>query len=582
MPSRDLPRLSAAFNADGYNVTSRAIPTNPANPALDKVGIRAEHRSSFVDGEPLKPKTVYYLEGTHYEMGFLLGLLAEPTVARMTTDFVHRMIWDLIVWHPRQSTDPDPNDAHIVNRIKNLVGGGLADQMTDGCRAMERDLRQTEYGDELRGIHEGCLAANPATRVTLDDLLVLNFGIDWFMANVYTGFGLFEGLAQAIRDGLAGIELPGACNGFALFNGAAADNGHLFGRDFMFPTGGVFEHTACLIIYKPDPVDGQARHPFVSLTAPGLVGSIAGMNDKCVAIGVEIAPAAAADPARPGFNSLLLNRHCIETGGSAAAAADAIVQARRGVPWIYIIADGSSDTACVVEAVRYYEQDIDFLAFPPKSLKSRFLCHRPYLPGRPFLRDHPTARQQNGVMIRWAGYVYDQAYLGFNKRLFRRFGRVLYPGAHEPKGFINGTFSEKNCPYSYYFAPQREMATNIVLTTNHFVIPEMRYTAMIPWLALLFGKLAQDSQWRYDALNALIQDKLHAAGQAGQTGIDYFEAKEILQFLDPAGTYGGYYGTGKKVIEGAQSLFDLKQGTIESHYGFYRDDWIKLKLGDYI
>ena len=92
MPSSDLPRLSAAFDTNIYNVFSQAIPPNSANPATDKLGIRAEHRSSFVDGEPLKPKTVYYLEGTHYEMGFLLGLLAEPTVARMTTDFVHKMI----------------------------------------------------------------------------------------------------------------------------------------------------------------------------------------------------------------------------------------------------------------------------------------------------------------------------------------------------------------------------------------------------------------------------------------------------------------------------------------------------------
>lgn len=581
MPSSDLLRLSAAFDTNVYNVFSRAIPPNSPDPTTDKLGIRAEHRSYFVDGDPLKPKTVYYLEGSHYEMGYLLGLLAEPVIAKMTTDFVHKMIWDLIVWHPRQSTDPDPNDAHLINRIKDLIGGELAELMKAGCVAMERDI-PSEYRDELRGIHEGCVAAKPETTVTLDDLRVLNFGIDWFMANVYTGFGLFEGLSQAIRDGLAGIQLPGACNGFALFNGAAANNGHLFGRDFMFPTGGVFEYTASLMICKPDPVDGQARHPFVGLTAPGLIGSIAGLNDKGVAIGVEIAPAAAADPARPGFNSLLLNRHCIETGGSAAAAADVIVQARRGVPWIYIIADGSSDTACVVEAVRYYEQDIDFLAFPPRSLKSRSLCHRPYLPGRSFLAGHPTARQQNGVMIRWADYVYDPAYLDFNKRLFRRFGRVLYPGAHEPKGFFNGTYSEKNCPYWYYFAPQREMVTNIVLTTNHFVIPEMRYAAMTPWVALLFGKLAQDSQWRYDALNALIQDELVAALQAGQAGIDYLKAKEILQFLDPTGTYGGYYGTGKKVIEGAQSLFDLKQGTIESHYGFYGDDWIKLKLADFI
>lgn len=568
-----MPDPYLSFQAKGFSARSLSMPGSP------KRGIEAWKGS--INGDPSTPKKVYYLEGSHYEMGYQLGLLAEPTIARMTTRFVHRMIWDLIVWHPRQSTDPDPNAADLVNRVKNFIGGELGDLMRAGCLAMERDI-PSEYVEELRGIQDGCRAANPNTLVTPDDLRVLNLGIDWFMANVYTGFGLFEGLARAVRDWLAGIHLPGACNGFALLNGAAADNGRLFGRDFMFPTGGVFEYTACPIIYKPDPVAGRARHPFVSLTAPGLIGSICGVNDSGVAIGVDIAPSAAADPSRPGFNSLLLNRYCIEMGDSAAAAADVIVQARRGVPWIYIIADGSGNgAACVVEAAKYSDQDIDFLSVPPKSLKSRCLCRRPYLPGRSFLGAHPTARQQNGAMIRWEDYSYDQAYLDFNPRLFRRFGRVLYPGAHERMGFINGTYSEKNCPYWYYFAPQREMTGNVVLTTNHFIIPEMRYTAMTPWLAFLFGKLAQDSQWRYDALNTLILDALD---QAGPAGIAKAKAREILQFLDPtpAGTYRGYYGTGKKVIEGSQSLIDLKDKIMESHYGFYADDWIELKLGDYL
>jgi len=38
----------------------------------------------------------------------------------------------------------------------------------------------------------------------------------------------------------------------------------------------------------------------------------------------------------------------------------------------------------------------------------------------------------------------------------------------------------------------------------------------------------------------------------------------------------------KKVIEGALSLFDLKEKTVESQYGYYGDEWIKLSLRKYI
>ncbi|MBP1660153.1 MAG: putative coding region, partial [Candidatus Aminicenantes bacterium] len=503
------------FAADGWNVRSHATT------GVDKLGIVAEHQCAIINEDPLKPKKAYFLEGPHYDMGYLLGTLAEPVIARMTSQFVHGMIWDLIVWHPRPSDDPA--ELEIVRRIKDTLGGTIGDLMKAGCRAMKPDI-PSEYLDELRGIREGCVAANAATEVTFDDLLVLNFGIDWFMANVYTLFGLTRKLRRAVRRGLAGIQPPGACNGFALFNGAAANGGFLFGRDFMFPTGGVFEDTACLIIQKPDPVSGEERRPFVSLTAPGLIGSIVGMNDRHVAIGVDIAPAAAADPKRPGFNSLPLNRYTVEKGDSAARAADVIVGARRGVPWIYIIADGTNDRACVVEATRYDDANIDYWKFPPCSLKRRCFGRRRYLPSRRFLRDHKTADQRHGVMIRWEDYAYDPAYL----------------------------------------------------------IPEIRYASMTPWIALLFGKLAQDSQWRYDALNKLILDGLETARLAGRTGIDPQEAREILRFLDPTGTYGDYYGAGKEVIEGAQSLCDLKAGTIESHYGYYVDRWVKLTLGNYI
>ncbi|MFC2094894.1 hypothetical protein ACFLSW_00435 [Candidatus Bipolaricaulota bacterium] len=35
-------------------------------------------------------------------------------------------------------------------------------------------------------------------------------------------------------------------------------------------------------------------------------------------------------------------------------------------------------------------------------------------------------------------------------------------------------------------------------------------------------------------------------------------------------------------IEGAVTLFDLKRRTIESYFGYYGDEWVKLQLPSYV
>ena len=368
------------------------------------------------------------------------------------------------------------------------------------------------------------------------------------------------------------------CNGFSLA-GAAAGQGHFFGRDFMFPTAGIFGERACHIVYNPDGPAGTTRFPFISLTAPGMIGSVTGMNSKGVAIGVEVAPSMAADVRTVGLNSLVLNRHVVETAADADAAAGVIINAPRTVPWIYIVADGTTDKAFVAETVNFCDT-IDFVSFPPKKYVKKCLFSRhPPLPGRSFLESHPTAPQNKGVMIRWGDYAYDPAYLALDASLFQRFGGTLDPHALDEDGYFNKTYDDGNCPGPFYFPPQRESRSDVILTTNHFIIPEMRYTAMHPWLKKMFGTLVQDSQWRYDALNEMI---LHELAAAGSAGIGYATAKRILDFLSPTGPNSGYYGTSADVIEGAQSLCDLKNLTIESRYGHYKDDWVFMDLKKYL
>jgi hypothetical protein len=101
-------------------------------------------------------------------------------------------------------------------------------------------------------------------------------------------------------------------------------------------------------------------------------------------------------------------------------------------------------------------------------------------------------------------------------------------------------------------------------------------------LSILAGDVINDSQWRYDVLNAHILEALDETKKGGNGGVGYDKAKDILDFLNPSGRYPDYYGRDKQVIEGSLSLFDLKKKTVESHYGYYKDEWIKLTLPNYL
>jgi len=577
MNNEKLKHLTAAFKDDGYDVDQ--VITHEG-----KIGIAARHRTACINGDKDRKKKAYYLEGSHRQMGYLLGRLAEYEISEMTTYFVNNVIWAFMGYHPGKILNKDysikKKDKTIWHVIREYLGNEIAEFISKCSQQTTPDVPR-EYIDEMEGVLEGCREANTDTRVNKDDLWVLNFGIDWLIAHVYTRFKDVKIIKKRTKKKfLKKSKLTISCNGFSVFKDAAG-GGHYFGRDFMFPTAGVFEDTACMIIYNPDHTEGKQYLPLVSITAPGILGCISGMNMNGVAVGIDMCPSAACNPAEPGFNSLLLARHSIEKGGSAGQAKDIMVESKRGVSWIYILSDGTEDRACVVESA-YSAEGIPFTDFPPKRYMKRFLFRKAFIPDAKFLEEHKTAEQENGIMVRWEDYKYDEAYLQFNKRSFKHFCKKLYPDALEKTGFINKTIKEKNCPLTYFFSPERETRGDIILTTNHYLIPEMRYTVMDFILSVLIKDVTNDTQWRYDTLNNLILDALAEAEKEGKKGIDYSKAKEILNFLSPSGQYPEYYGENKKVIEGALSLFDLKAKTVESQYGYYKDAWIKLTLPKYI
>lgn len=544
--------LIEAFRRDGYEVSKIVV-------KFGRTGIMAESKTA-VNYNTKQKKKAYYLEGSAYEMGYLLGMLAENEIAEMTGDFTNKVVFSFI-------------GSKILEKIK-LLQEALVKIIYELAKN-EYPKLPMEIREEIRGVLEGCKSYNPKTTVTLDRLIVLNLGIDILCSMVYSGnFPLFR---------LQGLEpeefwIPVMCNAFSVF-GESAGGGHYFGRDFMFPTADVFHKNACMIIYNPVPA-GQ-YHPFVSVTAPGMAGCVAAMNTEGAAIGVDMSPGANCDPYNPGINSLLLNRMCVQKGGSAEEMVDIIVNSPRGVTWNYVISDGTYDRACVVEAgssgnvIRPTEA-------PPEE-------YRAFLPDETFIGGHVSAELQKGVMVRWNDYSYPEAYLKYNEALWQQYNKlnspakIIHPDAFSVKGYIN-RIHEQNCPSAFYFSPQREENSEVVIATNHFIIPEMRYYAMHPWTSKITGETTNDIQWRYDELNHLVVTAIEQNGF-----INYDKAKELISFLSPKCHIPSYYANnpksddGKEIrIEGCVSVFDLKKRLVESHFGYYCDEWVRLTLPYYV
>jgi hypothetical protein len=560
--------IKAAFARDGFSVVDEVTLLT------GKRGYLAESDSA-INHNTGKKKTAIYVEGNAYEMGFLVGALAEAQVAEMTGKFIDNILPDFI-------------DPELPQWIIDVVGTILEDIVSNYAKRVGPTVPDS-YKFEMHGIEAGCQHVNPSTTVSYDALWTLNTGFDVICAWAYAPAAYWEAAIQDMKgrgviDAAFEFErkhlrVPLMCNGFCVFGSGTVEGIHYFGRDFQFPTAEVFQNLATLIIYNPS--DG--RLPLVSTAAPGFSGSMTAMNIEGIAAGVDMAPAGPNNPAQPGMNSLLLVRDAVHRGSSAESAAEIMVQAERGVTWAYLIGDGKNDRAVVVEAGKA-TPNLNSLSYPPLDLLG-------LLPSQEFLDAHAPGEGQNGAVLRWNDYKYPDTFLQFNEALFRHFGKPYRADVWGPRGFIDASFRDTNAPEFYYFCPQREEHDDLLIVTNQFVTPQMRLCQMAPWSSLISEKYWNDVPWRYDALNDLLQ------GAFGS--IDSDKAWTIINFLSPTiGKYPDYYvfhksrvityiGPDGKThetteVHGCVSLCDLSRKTMKSLYGYYADLPIEITLPNYV
>lgn len=536
-----IDELISHFKADGYTV-DREMDIVTVD---EQIGMRATHKTATI-GSTNNKKKVYYIEGSPKQMGYMMGRLANEEIYRMCKNFVPNIFYNYL--------------GNIAGEMGEDFRKRTLETVLDFGYWLSRPIKQDvpmEYLEELEGIMDGC--NDTSTAVYWKELWLLNVGFDAMLSVGYTGKLPLKKEFPLNLDPNK-FNIPVMCNGFCV-SGSESKDYFYMGRDFQFSNGKVFQDVATMIIRKPD--NGP---PSVSVAAPGMVGTITGLNSKGIGIGVDMLPACNCNVYRPGLNSLLLTRYALDKGETCEKAAEIIKTARRGVSWLYIVGDGGKDRSCVVETGMTPEDKEE--PIPLSKWAGQILKDYDQLIAE------SKKQFQNGVCLRTNNYQYPTTeYFKINERLMTGYKLNLDPNYNHQ--FNLEDFSEKGsfkeCPGPYYFAPQREVKDNMVLVTNHSIQPYMRMLSMTDWIYFIAKERFDDIQSRYDKLNLALLEVLEKGY------ITYEEAKKIISTGSSL-----LNNQDNQEIGGAKSIMDLKKLTIESHYGYDSDQWIKLDLNNYI
>lgn len=280
-------------------------------------GARAESKTATVlsTGEP---KYVLYVEGTGFQMGYLVGLLAPKETNMMCEDYLEHIVPELIVpeWDHKLANDTIYHA--VIDLLRDFLMNGSNESFD---KYYPLGVFPEELVQEMKGLVAGVQASSsPSSSVNLRSLVTLNYGMDFLMANVLHGklpFLLSTHLQQwkgteseTVRTQLHTLlteneeearsvfHVPAYCDAWAA-RGAATKGGQsaFFSRDFQLPTANVFQNIQSMIIYNP--ADG--RKASVSSGAPGFIGSVTIMNVDGVCSAEDTLRSGDADSELPGL-----------------------------------------------------------------------------------------------------------------------------------------------------------------------------------------------------------------------------------------------------------------------------------------
>lgn len=485
-------------------------------------------------GKNAAGKQCLVLQGTPRALGYQMGYLQPEATYKMVKDYPFNLLASLIGF---SAQDAPELYAFVLGEIKFLCAGARA-------------RIPAELMEEMEGLALGATARGYA--LTTDEVLLLNEGLDTIFAILLSGkIPSLEELKDKLRQDQGWerfIQVIGdrvvfprgklalvGCNGFVVSDQATVGGKVYHGRDFMLPTGGIFQDAACMAVYLP-----ARGYPFVSITAPGFIGQTAALNSEGLSMGVDVV-FGGATRGTPGMGCLLVLRDVVQHCRNLDEAIGRMAGMDRGVPWLYILADDEKSARCthgiVVEsAMSTTEDGAEFTAEDPFPEWEQILltCLMDKL--------DPQEIADHGIMIR------NQAW--------------EYPAA----------FDGQAC-----FPAQGESYPDLVAASNHYIIPRMVFTTFNPWIFPIHSIYyrASETQERYDDLVGLLKQ------QYGR--IDLAAARDIIDFMNPKWERWDTYKPGGEV-EGHHDIFDNGERVMESLYGYYREDnpWVRIDLKAFI
>ncbi|MGQ9537840.1 MAG: C45 family autoproteolytic acyltransferase/hydrolase [Actinomycetota bacterium] len=476
-------------------------------------------------------KRLLYLEGDAYQRGYATGKLCARAVYRMTHDFVFNMIGEML---PMVGLNLDPQTLQDLIRFLWPLLQLMATANMDAVPG--------EFLEEMRGMSDAC--REEGYQVSFEDILTLNLGFD-VLESIFVGFAALF------------------CNQFAV-SGNATRNGRTFhGRDFMFATGGdVFSDEALLLVHKPD-----NGYPLIASAAPGFVGVPTALNSRGVSCGMDMVASVLSRPIITGEGTLLLCRKAVQFGGTLEEAVAIIRDSDRAVPWLYLVADGQSGKAVVLETTA------SSLAPPEDAFKSylgRFLMGLLQILF-PWLRPGAEISGDIDSLIPTPSDIDLQLLLENGKNMPDQDGVMLRTMTYtDPPWLVNliHRMEENGVTLLGQILPlQDESYPDLVAMTNHYILP---------WKAITYPSLRSekgDSIWRYKTMLELLME--------GYGRMDLTRAMWVIDFLNPARC--DYYGTDTtQSVKGHHVLMDNADHEMWTLHGYYDQPWVHADLDDFL
>ena len=247
-----------------------------------------------------KGHSLLYLEGDPYSIGYANARLTADLIAIQERHFLETI------------------KGFFSNRLE-LFAVGVAVLVNN--RNLP-DYVPREYAEEILGIAEGCPDPYPQYGPRYHRIL---------------NFHAAHDISHWVHD-----KPVVGCTAFAAGKGATRDGHLLVGRNFDFEAGRVFDRNKIIGCYRP--LRGRA---FLSVAWPGMAGAITGLNEDRVFCSINGAHSESKD--NIGTPVSLVVRQVLQYAGSLDDAIGIIRDARVFVSDSYLIADGKTGMAVVVE-----------------------------------------------------------------------------------------------------------------------------------------------------------------------------------------------------------------------------------------